>query len=91
MKWEAKAKCASCGRPYGDENGFPDLIIPNWAWRQISPTQDLGGLLCPSCIIEALCDNNIKCPGAFMSGPIETTDRITMENLRWIENLREQS
>lgn len=42
--------CGACGRPYSDP-GFQDLIVPDEVWRQISPTGDSGGLLCPSCII----------------------------------------
>ncbi len=30
------AACYDCGRPYGDEHGFPDLVIPHAAWAQIS-------------------------------------------------------
>ena len=83
--------CADCGRPYGDDNGFPDLIIPNAAWRRISPTGDNGGLLCPSCICKRLGDAEIReVPGAFMSGPIKSVDPDLMSALRWIENLKEQ-
>lgn len=86
-----KAYCDDCSREYGHEHGFPDLIIPNAVWRRISPTKDNGGLLCPSCICKRLHDIGIQdCEAAFMSGPIKTVDRTTMENLRWIENLKEQ-
>lgn len=87
---EMKARCAGCGRPYGAEHGFPDLSVPNHVWRQISPTGNDGGLLCPSCICKRLHDKGIRCEGAFMSGPIESVSRPTMSNLCWIENLREQ-
>ena|SRR3990167_809861 len=87
-----KAKCYDCGLDYGDK-GFPDLIIPNWAWRKISPAKDRsvleGGLLCPNCICRALEKKKIKCYGAFMSGAIQSVSRLDMENLRWIENCRE--
>ena len=84
-----KAECHDCSREYGDKNGFPDLIIPNWAWYIISPDNTLGGLLCPSCICMRLHEKGLKeVPATFMSGPIRTVDMITMENLRWIENLR---
>lgn len=64
-------KCFDCGRPYGD-NGFPDLIIPNWAWRAISPKGNDGGLLCPSCICARLSKAGIKnCPSQFTSGPLK--------------------
>lgn len=83
--------CDDCGRPYGDEHGFPDLIVPNYIWRQISPTKDNGGLLCPSCICKRLSDAGIReVEGSFMSGPIRSVDSVTMHNARWIENLREQ-
>ena len=70
-KYEPRAKCAGCGRPYGDANGFPDLIIENWAWKEISPNRDSGGLLCPCCILENLYDLDIKCKGSFVSGGLE--------------------
>lgn len=84
-----KAKCADCGRPYADP-GFPDFIIPNEAWRRISPTGDGGGLLCPSCICARLSREGITCEGAFMSGPIISVSQPTMSNLRWLENIRER-
>lgn len=71
MKIKTKTACYDCGRNYGDQHGFPDLIIPDWAWSQISPTNNLGGLLCPSCICKRLYDAEIKnCPAAFTSGPL---------------------
>ena len=84
-----KAECYDCKRKYGDKYGFPDLIIPNWAWRKISPYKNEGGLLCPSCIIARLEKKKIKCYGAFMSGAIDSVSRLDMENYRWIENCRE--
>jgi hypothetical protein len=84
-----KADCEDCGREYGSEHGFPDLIIPNDAWRQISPNGDEGGLLCPSCICARLAKKGIECYGAFMSGPIRSVSQVEMFNLRWIENCRE--
>ncbi len=80
------AFCQDCNRPYGS-GGFPDLIIPYWAWKQISPTGDDGGLLCPSCICERLHIQGIRCEGAFMSGPIETVSRPVMNALRRAENI----
>jgi len=64
--------CAHCGRLYGAVHGFPDLMIESWAWKQISPTGDYGGLLCPSCICELLYEAGISARGAFLSGPIES-------------------
>ena len=81
------AGCHDCGRPYGDEHGFPDLIVPSHVWSKISPTGDLGGLLCPSCICARLHNARIRCEGAFMSGPIETVSRPLMETMRWVENM----
>lgn len=63
--------CHDCGRPYGDEHGFPDLVIPDSAWRAISPKGNDGGLLCPSCICKRLHDRGIRCAGAFTSGPMQ--------------------
>lgn len=79
--------CDDCGRLYGDEHGFPDLIVPYSAWRRISPSGDDGGMLCPSCICARLFKAGITCEGAFMSGPIETVSRPIMYALRRIENL----
>lgn len=79
--------CEDCNRPYGDEHGFPDLIIPYDAWKQISPRGDDGGLLCPSCICRRLHDKGIRCEGAFMSGPIQSVSQATMSNLRRVENI----
>ena len=62
--------CADCGRPYGDEYGFPDLVIPPDIWAEISPTKNEGGLLCPSCICLALHNAGIKTTGKFTSGPL---------------------
>ena len=79
--------CYDCGRQYGDQYGFPDLIIPHWVWVRISPTGDEGGMLCPSCICGRLHKAGITCEAAFMSGPIESVSRPTMYVLRRIENL----
>jgi hypothetical protein len=78
--------CYDCKRPYAS-GGFPDLIIPYWAWKRISPTGDDGGLLCPSCICERLHIEGIKCEGSFMSGPIESVPQSVMSALRRVENI----
>ena len=70
-KTKKHPKCYDCGRSYGNEYGFPDLVIPNWAWREISPTGNGGGLLCPSCICKRLHKAKIEnCPSSFTSGPL---------------------
>lgn len=72
--------CAGCGRPYGDVHGFPDMLIPDDVWRQISPDGDEGGLLCPSCIcerVEALGLTNV--PHVFTSGPFGVGSFTTLE------------
>lgn len=85
------AGCADCGRPYGDEHGFPDLVIPNYIWKRISPSGDEGGLLCPSCICKRLYAAKImNVEAAFMSGPIQSVTRPTMQALRMAENLQER-
>lgn len=78
--------CCDCERPYED-GGFPDLIIPYWAWKRISPMGNDSGLLCPSCICKRLEDAGIRCEGAFMSGPIISVSQPTMSALRKIENI----
>lgn len=79
--------CFDCSRSYGDEYGFPDLIIPFWAWVKISPNGDDSGLLCPSCICKRLKTAGIRCEGAFMSGPIISVSQVEMSNLRRVENI----
>lgn len=79
--------CHDCQRPYGHEHGFPDFIIPYWAWEQITPTEGDGGLLCPSCICQRLHNAGISCEGAFMSGPIISVTNPTMNALRRVENI----
>lgn len=84
------ASCFDCGREYGEQHGFPDLIIPNDTWRKISPSGDTHGLLCPCCIIERLQKAGISgCPGAFMSGPIDGISRHVMQAYRMAENAYE--
>lgn len=84
--------CFDCGRLYGDEYGFPDLVIPSHIWKRISPTQNEGGLLCPSCICKRLYEAGIQnCEGAFMSGPIRSVDAVTMQLLREVENMKEST
>ena len=87
----AATACYHCGEGYGSPC-FPDLIVPNYIWVQISPTGDEGGLLCPNCICAALKAKGIReCPAAFMSGPIRTVSPDLMDVLRQVENLREAS
>lgn len=86
-----RAACFDCDRQYGDEHGFPDLVIPNDIWRRISPSGDEGGLLCPSCICKRLHHAKITgVEGAFMSGSIDSVSRATMRALRMAENLQER-
>lgn len=67
---DAVPACGDCGRLYGDEYGFPDLVIPDDAWRKISPTGDEGGLLCPSCMCARLENAGVVTSGVFRSGPL---------------------
>lgn len=84
-------RCFDCGRLYGDEHGFPDLIVSNEVWRRISPTHDDAGLLCPSCICARLyAIGATSIYGAFMSGPVRSIESPVMESLRWVENIRER-
>lgn len=66
--------CEDCGLPYGDEHGFPDLLIPDDVWLAISPSGTFGGLLCPNCICKRLHDRGIdRVEGRFGSGPLAVT------------------
>lgn len=68
--------CEDCGRPYGDEHGFPDLIVPAWIWEQLMPCRDGGGLLCPSCMCARAYKLDIHCLALFKSGPFYQKDQI---------------
>jgi len=81
------ASCEDCNRQYGAEHGFPDLIIPYWAWKQISTNGDDSGLLCPSCICKRLHDKKITCTGAFVSGPIDSISPVLMDAICRVENI----
>lgn len=83
--------CFDCGRAYGEKHGFPDLVISNWAWEQISPSGDEGGLLCPSCICKRLVDKGIRCEGAFMSGPIIPVSSQVMYLLCRVETIERRA
>lgn len=63
------ATCHDCGRHYGSAHGFPDLVVPNDVWEEISPTGDEGGLLCPSCLCRRAYEKGIECTAVFKSGP----------------------
>lgn len=85
---EARVGCEDCGRPYGDQHGFPDLVIPHHVWERISTNGDGSGLLCPSCICARLHKAGITCEGAFMSGPINSVPSPMMTALCSIETLK---
>lgn len=79
--------CEDCGREYGSEHGFADLIIPYSAWTQISPTGDESGLLCPCCIIQRLHTKGIHCDAAIFSPVVNGVSCVEMSNLRRLENI----
>ncbi len=62
-------RCYDCDRKYGDEFGFPDMVIPDYVWKEISPSKDEGGLLCPSCICKRVHKMGVKSFSKFTSGP----------------------
>lgn len=84
---EMKCACEDCGRHYGHEHGFPDLVISYEAWCQISTNGNDSGLLCPSCICKRLHDKGISTTGAFMSGPIRSVSYELNGALRQLENI----
>ena len=66
---ENEVCCADCGLRYGDEHGFPDLVVPDDVWKIISPGGHEGGLLCPSCLCRRAHDAGVTCKAQFNSGP----------------------
>lgn len=82
-------QCFDCDRPYGDQHGFPDLLLSDSVWKRISPTGGGGGLLCPSCICKRLYDAGMSdVEAAFMSGPIRAVDPLLLSVYVQIERLR---
>lgn len=68
--------CLDCGRKYGNEYGFPDLVVPDDVWLKISPTGDEGGLLCPSCMCRRAVDAGLEnILAVFRSGPFCTENK----------------
>jgi hypothetical protein len=82
-----RAHCADCGRPYGDEYGFPDLVVSDDVWAKISgPTGN--GLLCPSCLCHRSHNAGVKnAVAVFRSGPFVGCD-IVDETTAVVERLR---
>jgi hypothetical protein len=78
--------CFDCGRRYGDEYGFPDLVVPHDVWEIISPTGDDGGLLCPSCISKRLHAAGFRDVEArFTSGPLRIGFPV-LDGMTWRES-----
>lgn len=83
--------CSDCLRPYGDEYGFPDLVLPDSAWKLIAPKEGGGGVLCPNCICLRLHKVGLKSvPATFGSGPIRSVDPFVMTTLLRTERLEER-
>jgi len=55
MKEPIVARCYDCGLDY-TSNKWIETIIPDKIWVQISPTGDIGGILCISCMAARLKD-----------------------------------
>lgn len=79
---EPEALCDECKRAV-----VADLIIPCWAWTLISPSGDLGGFLCPNCILERLTLNGIHCECALMGPSVTAVSQAEMTALRRVENI----
>lgn len=79
---EDVAPCHACERPV-----YADLIVPCETWRQISPTGDLDGYLCPNCILERLSTKGLRCKGAIFAPCIDAVSSAEMEALRRVENI----
>ncbi len=73
------ASCYDCGLEYKSP-GWIEVMIPDFVWREISPTGDEEGLLCISCISKKLIKHGFEkvpiwlCePGPITFLPIEAT------------------
>ena len=76
---EARACCMDCGLKYGDEHGFPDLVVPDDVWKIISPGGHEGGLLCPSCLCRRAHNAGVTCEARFTSGPFAVSTPAPQE------------
>jgi hypothetical protein len=70
----SRGACLDCGRRYGDEYGFPDLIVDDATWELIHPGSDGAGLLCPSCMCRRAHKAGIRVAARFTSGPFCADD-----------------
>lgn len=87
------AACYDCGRLYGDEHGFPDLVVDDDIWEQLMPGSEGGGLLCPSCMCKRAHDLGLEVKAKFTSGPfMEVTISEAINNLvATIRSMREKA
>lgn len=73
----SEGACLDCKRRYGDEYGFPDMLVSDEVWEQLNPGSNGAGLLCPSCINARAHAAGIENAGmAFVSGPFSGLNRI---------------
>lgn len=75
-------KCDVCTREV-----FADLIVTCEVWVQISPTGDLGGFLCPNCILERLEIKGLRSQVALFSPCVDSVSNAEMAALRRVENI----
>ncbi len=74
--------CYDCGRAYGNEHGFPDLLVQKDVWNKIGPTGHEGGLLCPSCMIHRIVNLGLTDVAAcFVSGPLRMVSEDEMNRI----------
>lgn len=62
------ASCLDCKRRYGDQYGFPDLVVSDETWAAIHP-EGKHGLLCPSCMCARAHTAGVAARAEFRSGP----------------------
>lgn len=88
-RW-SQGVCYDCGRKYGDEFGFPDLLVPTGVWREIGPTGGEGGLLCPSCIVRRCVLRGIECEARWASGPFSDVEHERHGYEGWADFMERQ-
>lgn len=74
-----KPACEDCGLFYGDEHGFPDLLVSNETWEKLMPGRQGSGLLCPNCMCKRGHALGIWASAIFVSGPFRNPTGLLRE------------
>ena len=82
-----KTKCYDCGLIYGSI-GWIEAIIPDKIWIEISPTHNIGGILCINCISKRLAKKGYKNIPVWLCGtePLKAIEGDPADKLELLRN-----